>query len=506
MRARADRSQTRPTSRVRRTVALSVGLLLVATLVPAVPAGADNHRPWDQPGSAWQGTIETDTSFTTEDQNGKSVVSHKASYTEISPLQDTADGDYGAEVVAGGSEDIWGACYGKEGVANHLWNYRWQLDTRVEDPLTSPGKFGLTTTDEGRTFFALWYQGLIPFEWTSYCTGDGEPIEGANPKESGFTKLGFLDGSTQGYSSQPLPDLDPDPLHLVGSRTWTLGDPPVAGMLPDNMTRYSLTATYDLRLVDSCTNSNVTHDTYRADLDAADILEFELRTIWCTGPGELRVMDTEVRGETLQSPWDAAVESVIREVTTYHNTWTTSVDKSGGPDLTVVTGDGRWKDCWGIPMPLKAERLDVLASLFRKVAKRIDNDAARYVVYKFADALEKAANKLDSATRWVVRQIIEAGIKLINKLPDGVQRRITKLILYVVADDYTSQQWARDYVRQMPSEKLISKILDDELSCRTVWKPRIVHRLNPDNTSTSEFVDLDGDSEAWNFRRTGGSS
>ena len=55
------------------------------------------------------------------------------------------------------------------------------------------------------------------------------------------------------HSDNPLPDSDPDPLHLVGQRTWTIGDWPAAPLdefsIHEGWEEYSFTVTYDLRLV-----------------------------------------------------------------------------------------------------------------------------------------------------------------------------------------------------------------------------------------------------------------
>lgn len=246
-----DAVRARPKSRA--ALSLVLVLLLVAAPAPLSPAKATNHMPWDQPGSAWQGTITTDTSWVAEDEYSRQEVSHSATYTDLKPLLSSADGDYDAHLVAGGSEDVYGACDGKEGNRNHLFHYQWQLDTEGPNIISgTSGKLGLITNNEGQMFFAPWYQSHIPFQSTGYCTGDGVPVEESYPAYNGISKLGFVDGNNPGYSSNPLPDVDPDPLHLVGSKTWTVADPPVAGMFGENMGEYTFTVTYDLHLVISC--------------------------------------------------------------------------------------------------------------------------------------------------------------------------------------------------------------------------------------------------------------
>lgn len=78
------------------------------------------------------------------------------------------------------------------------------------------------------------------FRQTSLCD-DNPPTQG----EYSISVGGFQSGESGfEYRPDPLPDTDPDPLRLVGSRTWTLDDPPYE--LYPGYTSYRFTVDYDL--------------------------------------------------------------------------------------------------------------------------------------------------------------------------------------------------------------------------------------------------------------------
>ena len=239
--------------RARRQVALVAILGLVSSLFvlggPVEKAKADHHMPWDQPGSAWQGTIETQIRHTSSGCYYECPITddEQATYTELRPLDTSANGNYDAHVIASGWREVTDNCYWT-GKVEKVQRLDWNLDQEGPNPVSGvEQKIGLVTNDEGQTFFAPWYLTHIPFKATNYCTEDGQPTEEFIPEYNGTSFLGFTDGWSD-YASQPLPDIDPDPLRLVGSKTWTLGDPPTPA-LADCCTEYSFTVTYDLELV-----------------------------------------------------------------------------------------------------------------------------------------------------------------------------------------------------------------------------------------------------------------
>lgn len=226
-----------------------VGIALVGTLVaalaPAAPAVADQHMPWDQQGSAWQGTLTTSIhrkypwgSGASPTGEGSHTQDETANYSNLMRLDPTADGWYTGHLDASGIELYRSYCdfNDQEQVITRL---QWSVD-RDQSQEYSPYLVSLRTDNAGKTFFMPALV-TVPMTYQNYCAPGGSG-------ETSTTVLGFESGRS-GETVEPLNDTDPDPLHLVGSTSWSLQNMPYVfgNGIPDEFT---FTATYDLRLVE----------------------------------------------------------------------------------------------------------------------------------------------------------------------------------------------------------------------------------------------------------------
>ena len=224
--------------------------MLVAALTPAAPAKADHHKPWDQAGSAWQGTISYSysASYFIEQHPQRLIDTGGATYTDLlpvdavsDPLNATADGNYASAIDTGGGTENWTHCetFGK-------WEETTFFDSVVlgEEQCDGcgeyPSRFSLLTDDQAVTTFYLG-GAYIPFtgNYSGECgpKGSWESI-GSNgfPISGPLAQLGFA-----------LKDTDPDPLHLVGQTTQAQ-----PASTPDTeVEEYEFKVIYDLWLEDT---------------------------------------------------------------------------------------------------------------------------------------------------------------------------------------------------------------------------------------------------------------
>lgn len=233
---------------VRRCLSLLLAGLLLAALLPLSPAVADDHLAWDQEGSRWEGTIQTDIYRKYSYDSGFTEFSEKATYTNLVPLGGTADGGYSGQVVASGTQRMTYNC----GLSNTMttdtlaWSAQEDVTARPNDYEWSRFVLFLGTDDGGRTTFVpSLYSPPEDGIYKDACREASSPAE--YPQDVGSV-LGFQSGES-GYHGRPgpVPDTDPDPLRLVGEKTWTFQDPPYS--LYDAATDYSFKVTYDLTLV-----------------------------------------------------------------------------------------------------------------------------------------------------------------------------------------------------------------------------------------------------------------
>lgn len=501
MRIQADPTSTRL---LRRSLSLCVAALLIAALAPLSPANADNHMPWDEPGSAWQGTIETVShrkSDTSNPEQGYSEYQPRASYTELVPMNSTADGGYAAQIQTSGTHDQVGYCPITGTARGATWTNTWN-GAATSDPAIPA--IILETDDQGRTFFTPWYGVQMPLGDVTANCGQNE-----GQQDPGSTMLTFvLAPGDPLHSDNPLPDSDPDPLHLVGERSWTIGDWPAPPEIDWEV--YTFTVTYDLRLVtDDCETNYTASDWRRArpedTPDAPDLVEFYLVTEWCvTQNGRILVTDTESKGETLLSPWETLLASSFEVLWNVKDDWTEPVVKIDDlGEFTTVTATSKWRECYGIPLPrpLRPKMLHRLADLFKKVAFRADSPRVRDRAHDIVRILRKAANKLDDGLRWIANRVIRGLFYLVSKLPERLSIRLANQLVFASWDWQDSGAWAKEYIKgQFTLTKLLN-ILNKQYCPAPKWKPRIVTTLFKDGTSRSDFIDLDGDYGRWDVNR-----
>lgn len=212
--------------------------MTVSLLGVAPTARAENHMPWDQPGSAWQGTISYSFSATDgpSEQTGQKIVSEgNATYSDLVPLDGTADGNYSGAVTASSSSENWTYC----GEAYSNWeNVTSDVTVAAGEEACdgcgeNPSRLSLLTDDYGTTTF---YLGAAHLPFTSTVTG---PCSGGGSTWEWYASNGFPYGGPAYGAPIVLSDTDPDPFHLVGSSTQPA---------PEGYAEYSLTLTYDLWL------------------------------------------------------------------------------------------------------------------------------------------------------------------------------------------------------------------------------------------------------------------
>jgi len=233
------RTQADPTSpRLRRSLSLCLAGLLIAVLVPPHPANADHHMPWDQPGSYWMGTIDMDVSYalwcdpegcgeTREEQGHFTLNAGQGSNMNANDgvLLGSFDHDYvqPAPFQATGTN-------GQSNTTCGVGTTSWDLDSYRDIPRLT-GWLELATNDAGFTSLESAVFADVVWDWNSgYCSEEA--------------RLPIL----QLWRPAALSDQDPDPLHLVGSESWTKDNPPFADDWL-NFSHFNFSVTYDLRLV-----------------------------------------------------------------------------------------------------------------------------------------------------------------------------------------------------------------------------------------------------------------
>lgn len=247
MRARRDVRKT-PVQALPRAVALSLISLLVAALTPLSAAQATNHKPWDQPGSAWSGTVEITNSYDRNWRSGDNTIygiEHRDEHgriTDLRVLGGTADSSYGGHVVGSGHYAWDGDCNGSGGT--QAWSRTdvdWTVDEISTESQYREEVFRIETDDSGTSRFGARWQ-VPTVDRTTDCYGKYS-------ERPHYLTYVF----NMGEHDHPFPilnDDDPDPLHLVGSTTWTLSNEPYPlNDYRDDYTDFRYTVTYDLRLV-----------------------------------------------------------------------------------------------------------------------------------------------------------------------------------------------------------------------------------------------------------------
>jgi len=236
MRAKGQRRSVE--GRATKTVIAILVFALAAALLPATGAAAYHHQPTDQPGTAWQGRIETSWNYTGHHYTD---LTEHAVYTDLRALGGTASGDYAAAASAEGKRLNHGYCY--------YTGDPYTTTTEFSGSLPAPDSrtVRLWTNDHGRTFFTPWGAGWFPGTMTTSCTESGTTeVRDADYLIGHGFGLGWAGAQ---FSTSPLPDDDPDPRHLVGTRTWTIGDWPHEPYDDDiHYDSYTYTVTYDLWL------------------------------------------------------------------------------------------------------------------------------------------------------------------------------------------------------------------------------------------------------------------
>lgn len=518
MRAQADAMKTRRVqSRLRRAESFALAALLIAALAPISPAKADNHMPWDQPGSAWSGSIQTSIHRKVVFGDMTYLLDASATYSQITPLGSTADGGYSAHVQTSGTDRTDGKC----GSPPDTGTYWQSINLTANVAAADYPALTLLTDDAGKTLFTPRFLAMPEgaYSWSSSC--DGTSGTGMTQIDSGVLTFG-LRYADRIDAESPLPDTDPDPLRLVGQRTWTIGDWPHE---PDfEPEEYTFTVTYDLRLLtEECASAVFSsYDAFRARLEGYDEprLHFSVATDWCLrDDNSVSVQNVSPVNATLESPLEFAIEAGVRELFTLHDLWkkpTHTVSDDGG----VVTSSGNWKHCFGIPLiggkikwvKRTPKAFRYAADLLRRVDGKFEDVAGTLAkaMDKAADALEWAIKKGTRAAKWAARQAIEVFGDLVYALGYKVQLKVFLLTVGTVADYSSSAPWAKNYIKDLvdetvsgliPKPDILGRFLSDELVCYSGWKPQIRQTLGTPGAINGEFVDRDGDYEHWIVER-----
>lgn len=411
-------------------------------------------------------------------------------------MNSTADGGYAAQIQTSGTHVQVGYCpitgEARGWTSTNAWDGAATSDPDIPAII-------LDTDDQGRTFFTPWYGVNMPMGNVTANCGDD-----ASQQDPGSTMLTFvLAPGDPRFSDNPLPDSDPDPLHLVGQREWAIGDWPATPTSEFiDWEEYTFTVTYDLHLVDDpCVVEGAATDIRRAKPERApeetpDLLSFDLQTEWCVkSSGQIIVDLAAANGSTLLTPFEAALGATFDVLFDVRDRWSTTIVEEDHGEYTTVTATGKWRECFGMPIPLKPKQLGKLADVFRHAAKQSDRPKVASALLWVADKLDKARRALDDGIRWVAKRILDGIAVLIDALPARQAIYVTNLIFQFGIDYADSGEWAQDYISPNVG---IQKLLYGE-HCTTKWKPRIVTTIYKDGHSRSDYVNLDGD-YPWNVR------
>jgi hypothetical protein len=216
---------------VRLRAAAVVGILTLVSTLVSVLLPSTAAQGVDSVGGRFTGTIETTWDYTyTWDSAGYSTrYTGMAKFDGLEPIPGT--NDYASNALVGGTT---------------VDQYTWPSPCRGTQSFQYSGHYGPPAQPAGTVWLSAGPEGVLfqpdllvmEGEYTSTC-------EGASDATQWGSQGGFAGGES--WSAALTADTDPASDRLVGSTTWTLGNPPGGqGKLSTAITDYSFTVTYDL--------------------------------------------------------------------------------------------------------------------------------------------------------------------------------------------------------------------------------------------------------------------
>ena len=487
-------------------LATSLAVATAPTFAQASPAGAPANAAAAAAPLPWTGTMKVEYIRVrlAVGGNARYTQSGKADYTQIQPDPDQVDEDgwgaYFADVDATSGQQVDSTCGVSGGGLRQAQTSGWDYvgDSRTSNS-TANGGSGfingnvLNMREGADGVHLLMHYAQVNAVTNYHCPNSPIPT-GLN----GYDAFSFHSGTMTNHADLPLADTDPDPNRLAGTTTFA------PSHIPGGPTYelYEFTVTYDLRRVADQCSGEVLYPAYQAGAPGQQaFLEFELDVIWCQGADGPRDVQSAARGRTLISPFEHAVESLITEVFTFNDVWRGSTVTRSGNFVTAV---GEWEQCSGLPLLAKAKHLDKVAKGLRSLGKLIRKiDKYKSVTKKIDRLIRITARQLEKAAdggiaKWLAKQAFRTFTTTLEALPKSVQKKLTKAIYYVVFDYYLSKPWAKDYLKYFVPDVPISKLMSNELVCKTGWTPVITVELG--KTATPTYTDLAGDG-LWDVRR-----
>lgn len=445
--------------------AVVVAAAVLAQVLAAVPAGAEGHdraqRESLSPqatGSTWTGRISISRSQTTVVRGPDGTIAEEnrleedAVLTNLVSLASTATGQYTGLVSATGNEDHYWSCQGGPLalVGQTAWDASGDYST---DPL-GPLVINLRTDEAGNTFVTPGMN--APSTTTGRFCG-----EESTTSSRTYDALWFTPGISY-EATQPLPDEDPDPAHLAGSRTWTLEDPPYE--LGEDVTAYSFTIDYDLALAYRCTSGDerlsAQYDGVFADYPA---LYFSLDDVtYCYGAGTvvLRSPGTTTGVVTLPPSLAAALSTIGAELT---YVGPATLQAGTNPDGTAsVLATGRFDYCQEVP---GRPALKVFTKVLKVLPGRVERLAKRWLARGVGTLVRKLGSRF---------------------VPDGVRNRLLEAAkegLAKLGKNPQDEAAIRALLENVSGDKLVDLFLDGACVPK-VWEPSVSVAISPDGSTS----------------------
>lgn len=438
-------------------VVAPLAVVLMASMLTTAPAQAGTTTtvddPWNLPGSAWQGTISTSIHRDMDSAARQIVQDEQATYTELEVRSATASGNYTAFVDGRGTEkDYQNSC--GTGTLRLTHEGAWSVTEHFRQHQYSPDVLRITTDEQGLTSII---PGLVPVDVT-YNSHACDGTKGTSTANT--TVLGFQSGES-GFERDvaPVPDTDPDPLRLVGSKTWTVEDPPYP--LYDGYADYSFTITYDLTLVlpEDCRSFT---GAFTAKLDELKMFRYALEDVlYCREDSKVVIRGP---GKAVSTPvypaGFAGAMDILGMKFRYDGSKPVEVvnHASGAATASVK---GRYSFCMDLPLKVlkqgaKAVFHRLPDSVQRKVLNWMDQGARFFVRKLFGSAL---------VPDWLPRALLNKGVKkTINALPMSTSKKAALRSLV----DFIRSEAVGGF------ENFMVSLLTDGICIPRVWTPNVV--------------------------------
>lgn len=430
---------------------LAASLLTTGTAHARTATTVDD--PWNLPGSAWQGTISTSIHRDMASEARRIVQDEQAVYTELEVRSATASGNYTAFVDGSGSEQDYQDSCGN-GTLRLTNEGTWSVAEHYRQHPYFPDVLRITTDEQGLTSII---PGLVSVDVTYDSHGcDGEVFTST----AHTTVLGFQSGES-GHAKDvaPVPDEDPDPLRLVGSKTWTLADPPYE--LYAGYADYSFTVTYDLTLVlpEDCRSFT---GAFTAKLDELKMFRYSLEDVlYCREDSRAIIRGP---GKAMSAPvypagFAGALDILGMKFRYDGSSPVEVVNHASGAATASVKG--RYSFCMDLPLKVLKQGAKAVfdrlpGPIQRKVLNWMDQGARFFVRKLFGSAL---------VPDWLPRALLDKGVKkTINALPMSTSKK-------------TALRSLVDFVRSEAVgsfEDYMVSLLTDGICIPRVWTPNIV--------------------------------